>query len=216
MSDLSLRQDILDELEFEPSIDAADIGVAVENGIVTLSGHVPTYAQKIAAEKAVLRVKGVKGIAEEIKVRPAGRHLTADDDEIAKRIVNLLKWNSSVPAEDIKVKVQNGWVTLMGKVDWHFQKSAAASVVQGLQGVTSVTNEIEIKPRVSAEDVTKRIEDAFKRDAELEARALKVQTQDGRVVLQGKVHTWHERQAAKRAAWSVAGVTAVEDNLSIS
>src|SRR5690606_27381929 len=128
MFDSNLRQDIIDELEFEPSIDAADIGVAVESGVVTLTGHVPTYAQRVTAEEVVRRVKGVKGIAQEIEVRPFGTHKTADD-EIAKRALNTIAWNTSVPKDAVVVKVQQGWVTLTGKVDWQYQRSAAADAV---------------------------------------------------------------------------------------
>lgn len=173
MNDSTLRQDIIDELDFEPSIDSADIGVAVENGIVTLTGHVPTYAQKVTVEDVVRRVKGVKGIAEEIEVRPFGTNRTADD-EIAKRAVNTINWNTSVPNSAVQVKVQKGWVTLTGKVEWQYQKTAAADAVRDLAGVVGVSNQIEIKPHVSAYDVKKRIQDALKRNAEIEAQAINV------------------------------------------
>jgi osmotically-inducible protein OsmY len=215
MTDSSLRQDIIDELDFEPSIDAADIGVAVENGIVTLTGHVPTYAQKITVEDVVRRVKGVKGIAQEIEVRPVGSNRTADD-EIAKRAVNTLGWNTSVPSSAVQVKVQSGWVTLTGKVEWFYQKNAAAHAVRDLAGVVGVTNQIEIRQQASATDVKKRIEDALKRYAEVEAQAIRVDVLDGgKVRLDGKVHAWSERSAAERAAWSAPGVTTVEDRIAI-
>jgi osmotically-inducible protein OsmY len=215
MTDSSLRQDIIDELDFEPSIDAADIGVAVENGIVTLTGHVPTYAQKITVEDVVRRVKGVKGIAQEIEVRPVGSNRTADD-EIAKRAVNTLGWNTSVPSSAVQVKVQSGWVTLTGKVEWFYQKNAAAHAVRDLAGVVGVTNQIEIRQQASATDVKKRIEDALKRYAEVEAQAIRVDVLDGgKVRLDGKVHAWSERSAAERAAWPAPGVTTVEDRIAI-
>jgi osmotically-inducible protein OsmY len=215
MTDSSLRQDIIDELDFEPSIDAADIGVAVENGIVTLTGHVPTYSQKVTVEDVVRRVKGVKGIAEEIEVRPVGSNRTADD-EIAKRAVNTLGWNTSIPSGTVQVKVQKGWVTLTGKVEWFYQKNAAANAVRDLAGVVGVTNQIEIKQHASATDVKKRIEDALKRYAEVEAQAIRVDVLDGgKVRLDGKVHAWSERSAAERAAWSAPGVTTVEDRIAI-
>jgi osmotically-inducible protein OsmY len=178
MNDGTLRQDIVDELDFEPSIDAANIGVAVEKGIVTLTGHVPTYSQKVTVENVVRRVKGVKGIAEEIEVRPFGSNRTADD-EIAKRAVSTLDWNTSVPDNSVQVKVQKGWLTLTGTVDWQYQKNAAAEAMAGLAGVTGVTNQIQIKPRASAFDVKKRIEDALKRNAEIEAQAIRVNVIDG-------------------------------------
>lgn len=216
MNDGNLRQDIIDELDFEPSIDAADIGVAVENGIVTLTGHVPTYAQKVTVEDVVRRVKGVKGIAQEIEVRPFGSNRTADD-EIAKRAVNTINWNTSVPDGAVQVKVQKGWVTLTGTVDWQYQKTAASEAIHDLAGVTGVTNQIVIKPRASAFDVKKRIEDALKRNAALEAQAIRVNVLDGgKISLEGKVHAWSERSAAERAAWSAPGVTAVEDRITIS
>ncbi len=215
MNDNTLRQDIIDELDFEPSIDAADIGVAVENGVATLTGHVPTYAQKLTVEQVVRRVKGVKGIAQEIEVRPFGTNRTADD-EIAKRAVNTINWNTSVPDGAVQVKVQDGWVTLTGKVEWQYQKTAAADAVRDLAGVVGVSNQIEIKQRASAFDVKKRIEDALKRNAEIEARAIKVNVMDGgKVRLEGRVHAWSERSAAERAAWSAPGVNTVEDRLTL-
>lgn len=215
MNDSTVRQDILDELDFEPSIDAADIGVAVENGIVTLTGHVPTFAQKVTVEDVARRVKGVKGIAQEIEVRPFGTNRTADD-EIAKRAVNSINWSTSIPDDAVQVKVQKGWVTLTGKVEWQYQKSAATDTVRDLAGVIGVSNQIEIKQRASAFDVKKRIEDALKRNAEIEAQAIKVNILDGgKVTLEGRVHAWSERSAAERAAWSAPGVNTVEDRLTI-
>ncbi len=215
MNDSTLRQDIIDELDFEPSIDSADIGVAVENGVVTLTGHVPTYAQKVTVEDVVRRVKGVKGIAQEIEVRPFGTNRTADD-EIAKRAINTINWNTSVPDNAVQVKVQNGWLTLTGKVEWQYQKTAAADAVRDLSGVVGVTNQIDIKQRASAYDVKKRIEDALKRNAEIEAQAIKVNVLDGgKVRLEGRVNAWSERSAAERAAWSAAGVNTVEDRITV-
>ena len=215
MTDSTLRQDIIDELDFEPSIDAADIGVAVENGIVTLSGHVSTYSQKLTVEDVVRRVKGVRGIAQEIEVRPFGMNRTADD-EIAKRAVNTINWNTSIPDGAVQVKVQDGWITLSGKVDWQYQKTAAASMVRDLAGVVGVSNQIDIRQRASVFDVKKRIEDALKRNAEIEAQAIKVNVMDGgKVRLEGRVHDWSERSAAERAAWSAPGVNVVEDRLTI-
>jgi osmotically-inducible protein OsmY len=214
MIDLTLREDILDELEFDPSIDAAHIGVAVDNGIVTLSGHVSSYWEKTTAENVVRHVKGVKGIAEEIEVRLTGHKGTADD-EIAKRAVNAITWNVSIPRDKVQVKVQDGWLTLSGKVEWQYQKNAAAEAVRGLAGVVGVTNQIEITPRASGADIKKRIEDALKRAAATEAQAIRVNVAEGRVTLEGKVKDWSDRQAAERAAWSSPGVTTVDDRISI-
>ncbi|RUX28867.1 BON domain-containing protein [Mesorhizobium sp. M7A.F.Ca.US.011.01.1.1] len=214
MMDLTLRQNILDELEFEPSIDAAHIGVAVDGGIVTLTGHVSSFWEKTTAENVVKRVKGVKGLAEEIEVRLVGQKGTADD-EIAKRAVDAVTWNVSIPRDKVQVKVRDGWITLTGKLEWQYQKNAAADAVRGLAGVVGVANQIEISPRASVPDIKKRIENALKRDAETEAQAIRVNVLDGKVTLDGKVRAWSERQAAERAAWSSPGVRTVDDRISI-
>ena len=215
MSDKKLKQDVIDELNFEPSVDAADIGVAVEDGIVTLTGHVPTYAQKSTAEEVVRRVKGVKGIAEEIEVRPLGTGQTADD-EIAKRAVSTIGWISSIPEGAVQVKVQKGWVTLTGSVDWQYQRAAAADAVRALGGVLGVSNKIEIKEYASTADIGKRIEDALKRNAEVEAKAISIKVTGSTVILEGKVRAWSERNAAVRAAWSAPGVRSVDSRIIIS
>lgn len=215
MDDITLRQDIIDELEFEPSIDAADIGVAVEDGVVTLTGHVSTYAQRATAEDVVRRVKGVRGIAQEIEVRLFGAKSMADD-EIAKRALYTINWNTTVPKNAVLVKVQQGWVTLTGEVGWQYQRTAAAEAVRNLDGVLGVNNCIEVKPRASVSDVKKRIEDALKRNAELESNAIHVDVLNDKVILKGKVNAWAERSAAERAAWSAPGVREVEDQLEVS
>lgn len=215
MSDSILKQDIIDELDFEPSIDAADIGVAVDGGVVTLTGHVPTYAQKVKVEDVVRNVKGVKAIAQEMEVRPFGTHKTADD-EIAKRAVNTIAWHTSIPGGAVQISVQSGWIKLTGKVEWQYQKTAAEDAMRHLAGVIGVTNQIEIKPRPSTHDIKQRIENALKRNAELEAQEIKVNVLgNGAVRLEGRVHAWSERRAAERAAWSAAGVRTVEDRITI-
>jgi osmotically-inducible protein OsmY len=215
MSEKRLQQDILDELDFEPSVDAAHIGVAVHGGVVTLSGHVGSYAEKMAAERAVRRVKGVQAIAQEIDVRYPGDKKTADD-EIAGRVVSILRWSAVVPRDSVQVQVQDGWVTLSGEVDWQFERIAAEAEIRRLSGVAGVNNQITIKPRVSAADVKRNIESALKRSAEIEAQGIHISVHDGgKVTLDGNVHDWREREAVKRAAWSAAGVMAVEDHLSI-
>ena len=216
MSDLSLRQTIIDELDFEPSVNAAHIGVAVDNGVATLSGHVSSYAEKLAAEKAVKRVKGVRAIAQEIEVRFPEDKKTADD-EIALRAANILQWNSVVPPGRVKIKVQDGWVALNGEVDWQFQRSAAEKMVRRLSGVAGVLNSITLKPRVQPADVKRKIEDALTRNAAVEADKIRVRVFDGgKVALEGLVHDWQERDAVGRAAWSVPGVVRVEDHLAFS
>lgn len=215
MTDKILKQDIIDELEFEPSIDASDIGVAVEDGIVTLSGHVANYAQKTTVERVVSRVKGVKGIAEEIEVRYPGT-ISTSDDEIAKRAVAMLKWSTVVPADKVQVKVQKGWVTLNGTLDWNYQKIGAADAVRNLDGVTGISNLIELRPRISSLDVKKHIEEALKRNAEVEAQGIRVNVAGNKVILEGSVKAWNERRVAEQAAWATPGVSVVDDRLTIS
>lgn len=215
MNDLSLRQSILDELEWEPSIDAANIGVAVKDGIATLTGHVSSFPQKLTIERLVGRIKGVKGYAEEIEVRLPGA-ISTNDKEIAHRAVNSLHWSTVVPEGEVKVKVQNGWVTLTGTLDWNYQKLGATDAVRNLAGVVGVSNLIELKSRVSPIDVKKHIQDALNRSAQLEASAIRVDVSGNKVTLAGNVKAWFERGIAERAAWATPGVTAVEDKLTIS
>ena len=216
MSDMLLRQNVLDELDFEPSVDAAHIGVSVTNGVVTLNGIVGSYAEKLAAEKATRRVKGVTAIAEEIKVRYAGDSKTSDT-EIAQRAVNILHWNAVVPPNSIQIQVRDGWVALSGKVDWHYQRAAAESAVRKLSGVVGVVNSIMVQPRVQADDVKRKIEDALKRNAAVEAERINVNVHDGgHVSLDGFIDDWREREAAEYAAWSAPGVQSVENRLTIS
>lgn len=214
MNDSALRQDILDELEFEPSIDANDIGVTVEDGIVTLTGHVPNYSQKRAAERVVARVKGVRGIAEAIVVRPPHGSGVADD-EIAKRAVETLKWSTLIPDDKLQVKVQGGWVTLTGKLEWNYQKTAAADAIRDLKGVTGVTNQIDLTPRVTPIDVKRRIEDALKRSVEVEVQGITVDVASSKVTLTGHVRTWNERKLVRETAWATPGVAHVSDQLTI-
>jgi hyperosmotically inducible protein len=213
MSELQLRQDVVDELEFEPRVDAAHIGVAVDKGVVTLTGHVASYAEKQAAIAAVLRVKGVRAIAEEIEVRYP-LHKKTSDDEIAQRAIDILGWDTMVPSDSIQVMVHNGWVTLTGSVDWHYQKKQAEEDVRKLSGVRGVTNTIEIEPSLQAEDVKRKIEEALKRHAEIEASAIRVTVRErNKVLLEGKVGSWDERHAVENAAWSAPGVKSVEDRM---
>lgn len=215
MNDTLLRQDILDELDFEPSIDASHVGVAVSGGVATLSGHVATYAEKVRLEEVVWHVRGVKAIAEEVEVRPVGMHRMSDE-EIARRALNQIKWSTVVPDDVVHVKVENGWVTLSGKVDWQYQKNAASEAVRGLSGVRGVSNLVELVPAVKAGDVKKRIEDALKRNASVEAQGIDVHVDsDGQVTLKGRVKAWPERAVIERAAWSAPGVKKVEDRLTL-
>jgi len=213
-SDLQLRQDVLDELEFEPSVNAAHIGVTANRGVVTLTGFVTSYAEKTAAERAARRVKGVKAIAEEIEVRLPSDTKRADD-EIAARAIDILRWQVGFPADRIRVKVEKGVVTLSGEVDWQFQRTEADHVVHKLSGVVDVLNQIRVASSVHAFEVKEKIEKALQRSAELEASRITVETEGGRVILKGKVHAWYERDIAERAAWSAPGVTEVQDRLTI-
>lgn len=214
MTDVELRQTVSDALEFEPSINAAHVGVAAKDGVVTLSGHVATYAEKLKAEEVVMGVRGVKAIAEEIEVRPAGTHATADD-EIARRVLEVLRWNTTVPDDRVKVTVQNGWVTLTGSVEWNYQRESASRALQGLAGVRGVANTIRIAPKASPADLRNRIEQALKRQAELDALGIAVELADGSVTLRGKVHSLSERRVAEQAVWAAPGVREVRDNLSV-
>lgn len=216
MNDKQLRQLVIDELEFEPSVDAADIGVSAENGVVTLSGYVTDYVQKTAAERAAWRVKGVKGIAQRIEVRLPGDK-KQNDDEIAQRALNILAWNAVVPRDRVRVRVADGWVTLSGTVNWNYQRLAAESEVRKLGGVKGVINEITLASVAQFGDVRRRIEDALKRHAEVEADAVRVDIRDdGTVRIEGRVDNWSEMQAVERAVWSAPGVRKVEDHLTFS
>ncbi|QHO75632.1 ornithine aminotransferase [Bradyrhizobium sp. CCBAU 051011] len=215
MNELKLRDDILDELAYEPIVDAAHIGVAVDQDVVTLTGHVSSYAQKLAALAAARRVKGVHGIADEIEVRYAS-DLKTSDDEIARRAVDVLSWDSVVPANAIQVTVRDGLVTLTGKVNWYYQKSSAERDVRRLSGVRSIVNNIEIEPHAKADNVKRKIEAALKRHAEIEAKDIRVTIRDDdEVLLEGKVRNWDEKFAVEKAAWSAPGVKNVKDRVTI-
>jgi len=216
MSDeLKLQQRVIDELEFDPAVNAAHIGVSVHGHVVTLTGHVETFAEKFAAERAARRVKGVTAVAQEIEVHLAVDRKTADD-EIAQRAVKILEWDVAIPRDAIQVKVEHGIVTLTGSVDWGFQRAEAEYDVRKLGGVKGVVNAVAIRPKVHAADVRARLMAAFERNADVEAGGITVEVIGGRVVLTGEVASWTEREAAERAAWSVTGVTAVDDRIAVT
>lgn len=213
-TDSQIQQDVMDELQWEPRVDHPNIGVAVKDGVVTLSGFVNSYASKIAAEKAARRVKGVRGLAEEIEVRFPSDPKTADP-EIAKRIADMFEWSVTVPRNKIDVKVEHGWVTLSGAVDYHFHRQSAKDLVAKINGVKGVTNLIEVKKAPSSLDVKDRIVAALKRSADIDANSINVVTEGDTVRLGGKVHAWYERQIAERAAWAAPGVNKVVDNIMV-
>ena len=214
MTDKDLKQHVENALEWEPSLDASDIGVSVDEAVVTLRGNVASYAEKMAAERVALRVYGVKAVANDLTVHlPSAFERT--DTEIAQAAVSALKWNTMIPNDRITLAVANGWLTLNGTLDWQYQKDAAGRAVRELTGVKGVTNSIVVQPRVKTIEVRDKIEAAFKRSAEIDARRINVTAQDGKVILSGNVHSWAEREEAERAAWAAPGVTQVDDHLAV-
>ena len=213
MTDAQLRQDIIAELEFDPSFSGEHIAVAVDQGVVTLGGHVNSYAEKLAAIAATQRVKGVHAIAENIEVHRHYQKATSDD-QIAKRACDILNWDVLVPRNAVDVLVHDGWVTLSGNVNWYFEKTSAEDDVRKLSGVRGITNMIAIRPRIDSANVKSKIDSALKRHGKVDAKAISVGIRNGNeVVLEGAVSNWGERHAVEHAAWSAPGVTSVEDRL---
>jgi osmotically-inducible protein OsmY len=213
--DRELQQQVIDELSWDPRVDAAAIGVSVDSGVIVLSGTVRSLSEKWAAERATERVRGVKAISDEIVVEPSG-DFRRDDQDIARAAINALDWNASVPQGRIQVIVQNGWITLDGAVDGYFQKAEAERVVRSLCGVKSVVNRIAVKPPVSTADVKSQIVKALGRAAEIDAKKIWVEICDSRVILSGSVQSLSEREEAERAAWSAPGISAVVNSIEIA
>ena len=212
-TDAQLQKDVMDEIKWEPCVTAAEIGVSVANGVVTLNGTVATYAEKWAAERAAQRVEGVKAIAEEIQIKPIGMHAKTDA-EIAAAAATSLKAHVWVPT-DIQATVENGWVTLAGVVNWEFQKRAATDSVRFLAGVKGVSNKITLKATAQPSAVKEEIKKALMRDAEIDAGTVNVAADGGTVTLSGRVRSWGEKDAAGKAAWNAPGVTTVRNDIEV-
>lgn len=214
-SDQQLKQDVTNELSWEPSVNETHIGVSVTGGVVTLSGHVRSYGEKYGAEKAAKRVLGVDAVANELDVKLAGDAKRSDAD-LAAACTAALHANAAVPQGKIKIIVDQAWVRLEGKVDWQYQKAAAETALRYLIGLRGITNLVEVKPHVSAVDVRTAIESAFKRSAEIDAKRIIVDTRNNKVILRGEVRSWNEKYEAQRAAWAAPGVAYVENELVVA
>lgn len=213
-SNKNIQQDVEDELNWTPSVDSAAIGVSVIDGVVTLSGEVKTFSQRLAAKKAALRVRGVDIVADEIKVAvvAASEH---SDSEIARSVKHVLEWNEDVPRDAVMTEVRDGWVTLTGTVEWDYQRKAAAHVIAAIAGVRFVDNQITLTRRVSATDAAERIKNAFVRNAQLDAKAITVTVSGTTATLTGTVRSWNEKSQAAASAWASPHITAVHNNLEV-
>jgi osmotically-inducible protein OsmY len=213
--DSDVRRDVEDELRSDPDIDATDIAVAVKDGSVTLTGFVRSFRQRRRAEQDAKRVAGVVGIANNIEVRLPIIH-RRPDPEIARDAVEAIKRDLPLSWEKIKAIVEDGWITLEGEVEWHYQRERAEEAVQGLRGIRGVTNKIEVRPRVPPMEIKRRIEQALRRSAELDASRISVEASGSEIILRGGVRSWAEREEAERAAWSAPGATKVDNRIKIN
>nr|WP_321230187.1 BON domain-containing protein [uncultured Psychroserpens sp.] len=213
-TDVRIREDVIDQLAWEPDIDDRQIGVAVENGVVTLSGVVDSYTAKMVAEKAAKKVRGVKAVAEDIEVK-FGDAFKKTDKEIAKAAVEALEWSVSVPDDKIMVKVEDGWVYLTGEVKWDYQRNAAKRAVENLLGVKYVSNNITLKQKVEAKDIKNKIQTAFKRAADVDAKKISVEVDGHTVTLRGTVSSWAEKEEARKTAYASPGVYNVKNELKV-
>lgn len=213
-TDSELKNDVLAELLWDPLVPETRIGVSVNHGIVTLTGHVDSYAEKVAARRAAQRVGGSKAIAIEVDVVPAGEHQRSDT-EIASAAEQALNWNSSIPQGKIKIMVEKGWVTLSGELDWNFQRRAVERVIRPLKGVVGIIDNIQLKSLPVPSDLGMRIQDALTRQAVREAKRMEISVIDSVVTLSGHVHSWAESKAAEGAAWSAPGVNRVNNQLTV-
>ncbi len=214
-SDKQLQQDVIDDLKWDPSVDCSKIGVASSGGVVTLTGSVPSYFQKQNTERVVKRVAGVRAVANDIEVRlPSSTERT--DADVASAALSALKWDTSVPDENVKISVSKGWLTLEGNVDWNYQRESAEKAVEKLIGVKGVTNRIAVAPHVQSREVKSEIKAALHRYADLESRNIEVDASDSTVTLRGSVRSWAERKEAESAAWMAPGVTQVRNEIVVS
>ena len=214
-SDSEIERDVKEELQWDPDLDATDIAVSAKKGVVTLTGFVRSYTDKYEAEAAAKRVAGVAGVANDIEVRMPSVD-ERPDPEIARDAVAAIKSQLPISSEHIKVVVKNGWVTLEGQVEWQYQRSTAETAVRRIKGVKGVSNLIQLKPRAAPAEIKRKIQEAFKRNAEVDANRILVETNGGEVILEGTVRSWIEREEAERVAWSAPGVTKVEDHIIVS
>lgn len=214
-SDIQLQRDIAEELAWQPSIRDAEIAVDVTNGVVTLRGFVSTFAQKVAAQRAAEHVSGIRANVDHLEVMVLASQAQSDT-ELAHRVVSTLAWNSVVPPDAVHSCVKNGWITLDGEVEWQFEREAACCAVRCLAGVKGIDNRIRLHPHAATYDMAQRIRDALRRSAEEDAKHIAVETSGGKVTLRGSVHSWELRQEVERAAWSAAGVSAVDDQMTVA